>query len=201
MTSSTRLPARQRLLDAADRLFYAEGVHTVGIDRLIMEAGVAKRSLFYNFSGKSELVAVYLAGRDQRRRERIARHQEGLDDPIEKLLAVFDALHEAVVEPGYNGCPFANANAEALPGSVEAEALRAFRGWLANMFLSLTREAGFADPSGVANRLCLLYDGAVANSHLDAHPDAVRLAKELASTVLDASPRGHTISPSQPSAK
>lgn len=189
MTSSTRSPARQRLLDAADRLFYAEGVHTVGIDRVIGEAGVAKRSLFYNFSGKDELVAAYLAGRDQRRRERVARHQEGLEEPVEKLLAVFDALHEAVAGPGYNGCAFANANAEALPGSVEAEALRTFRGWLAEMLLDLTRQAGFTEPEDVANRLRLLYDGAVANSQLDAHPDAVRLAKELATMVLDTSPR------------
>src|SRR3954470_1552128 len=117
--AATRSSARERLLDAADRLFYSEGVHTVGIDRLIDEAGVAKGSLFYNFSGKDELVAAYLDGRDQRRRERIARHQEGLEDPVEKLLAIFDALQEAVASPGYNGCPFANASAEALPGSVE----------------------------------------------------------------------------------
>jgi AcrR family transcriptional regulator len=192
MTSSPRSPARQRLLDAADRLFYAEGVHTVGIDRVIGEAGVAKRSLFYNFSGKDELIAAYLAAWDQRRRDRIARHQDGLEDPVEKLLAVFDALQEAVLTPGYTGCAFATANAEALPGSVEAEALRTFRGWLANMFLELTMEAGFTDPHDVADRLRLIYDGAVANSQLDQHPDAVRLAKELALMVLDASPREHT---------
>jgi AcrR family transcriptional regulator len=190
MAPQTRVPARERLLDAADRLFYAEGVHTVGIDRLIEEAGVAKGSLFYNFSGKDDLVAAYLGGRDQRRRERIARHQEGLDDPVAKLLAVFDALQEAVASPGYNGCPFANANAEALPGSVEAEALRTFRGWLADLFLGLCTEAGYADPQDVAARLQLLYDGAVANSQLDRHPDAVRLAKELASSVLDAQRSG-----------
>jgi AcrR family transcriptional regulator len=190
MAPQTRVPARERLLDAADRLFYAEGVHTVGIDRLIEEAGVAKGSLFYNFSGKDDLVAAYLGGRDQRRRERIARHQEGLDDPVAKLLAVFDALQEAVASPGYNGCPFANANAEALPGSVEAEALRTFRGWLADLFLGLCAEAGYADPQDVAARLQLLYDGAVANSQLDRHPDAVRLAKELASSVLDAQRSG-----------
>jgi AcrR family transcriptional regulator len=187
--TSTRVPARQRLLEAADRLFYAEGVHTVGIDRVIEEAGVAKGSLFYNFSGKEELVAAYLAGRDQRRRDRIARHQHGRPGPIEKLLAIFDALEEAVTDPGYRGCAFANANAEALPGSVEAKALRAFRGWLGSMFLALCKEAGFADPDGVAARLALLYDGAVANSQLDAQTGSVRLAKELASMVLETSPR------------
>ncbi|MDQ0674465.1 AcrR family transcriptional regulator [Pseudarthrobacter siccitolerans] len=187
--TSTRVPARQRLLEAADRLFYAEGVHTVGIDRVIEEAGVAKGSLFYNFSGKEELVAAYLAGRDQRRRDRIARYQQGLEDPVEKLLAMFDSLQEAVTEPGYKGCAFANANAEALPDSMEARALRTFRDWLSTMILALCQEAGFDDPAGVAARLELLYDGAVANSQLDAHTDAVRLAKELASMVLSASPK------------
>ncbi|MEU1200026.1 TetR/AcrR family transcriptional regulator [Streptomyces sp. NPDC005813] len=187
--TAKRTPARQRLLETADRLFYTEGVHTVGIDRVIEEAGVAKGSLFYNFSNKDGLVAAYLAGRDESRRKRVARHLEGLDDPVGKILAVFDALQEVVSAPGYNGCPFANANAEAAPGSVEAQALRTFRGWLADMFLALAEEAGFVDPADTADRLRLLYDGAVANAQLDAHPGAVGLAKELASMVLQASPR------------
>lgn len=184
MATTARAPAKQRLLDAADRLFYAEGVHVVGIDRIIEEAGVAKGSLFYNFSGKDDLVAAYLAGRDQRRRDRIARHQEGLPDPVDRLLAVFDALEEAVGSPDYNGCPFANAAAEALPGSVEEQALRTFRGWLAGLLAELATEAGFADPEDVARRLGIVYDGAVANAQLDHHPDAVRVARDIASTIL-----------------
>jgi len=184
-----RPSARQRLLDAADRLFYAEGVHTVGIDRIIEEAGVAKGSLFYNFSGKDDLVAAYLAIRDEGRRAMVAQHQEGLSDPVERLLAVFDALKETVSSPSYNGCPFANANAEAGADSVEAEALRTFRGWLAEMLMSLTQDAGFADAAEVADRLRLLYDGAIANSQLDTHPEAARIAKELAVMVLETATR------------
>lgn len=193
--ATSRPPARQRLLDAADRLFYAEGVHTVGIDRIIDEAGVAKGSLFYNFSGKDALVAAYLAARDERRRERTARLQDVHEDPVEKLLAVFDVLAEAVASPGYNGCPFANANAEAGPGGVEAAALRTFREWLSSMLLELASEAGFAEPRDVADKVRLLYDGAVANAQLDAHPDAVRLARELAEDLLRSAPRsGHVAS-------
>jgi AcrR family transcriptional regulator len=187
--TTKRPSARERLLDAADRLFYAEGVHTVGIDRIIEEAGVAKGSLFYNFSGKDGLVAAYLAGRDERRRARIARHFEGLTDPVDKLLAIFDALEEAVTSPGYNGCAFANATAEAAPDGVEAVALRNTRGWLHKLILSLITEASFADPVAVTDRLLLLYDGAVANSRLDTHSDAARVAKELAELVLETAPR------------
>ena len=188
MTARAR-SARTKLLDAADRLFYAEGVHTVGIDRVISEAGVAKGSLFYNFSGKDDLVAAYLAGRDESRRARIAKHLEGVTDPVQRVLAVFDALQEAATSPGYNGCPFANANAEAAPDSVEARALRTFRTWLADTFHTLVREAGFTDPEDVADRLRLLNDGAVATSQLDSRPAAVQLAKEIAVTVLQYAPR------------
>ena len=105
------------------------------------------------------------------------------------MLAIFDALQEAVLTPGYRGCAFANANAEALPGSVEANALRAFRDWLADVILAQTQEAGFFTPPMWRPGLRLLYDGAVANSQLDKHPDAVRLARELAQGVLETSPR------------
>jgi AcrR family transcriptional regulator len=187
--TSARPSARARLLDAADRLFYAEGVHTVGIDRIIAEAGVAKGSLFYNFSGKEELVAAYLAGRDERRRARIERYCEGLTDPVERLVAVFDALEEAAGEPGYRGCAFANASAEAGPDSVEAAALRSMREWLDGLFLGLTTEAGYADPKDVADRLRVLYDGAVASAQLDGRPAAVRMAREMAELVLATAPR------------
>jgi AcrR family transcriptional regulator len=189
VVTTKRVPARERLLDAADRLFYAEGVHTVGIDRIIEEAGVAKGSLFYNFSGKEELVAAYLAGRDERRRARIARHTEGLSDPVEKLLAIFDALHEVVTSPGYNGCAFANATAEAAPDSVEAVALRTYRAWFNTLLLDLATEAAYADPAGVADRLRLIYDGAVASARLDPHPAAVAVAKDLARLVLSTADR------------
>jgi AcrR family transcriptional regulator len=188
--STKRSSARERLLDAADRLFYTQGVHTVGIDRIIEEAGVAKGSLFYNFSGKDDLVAAYLSGRDERRRARIARHSAGLTDPVDKLMAVFDALEEAVNEPGYNGCAFTNASAEAAPDSVEAAAMRHYRGWFGELLLSLATEAGYADPDGVAERLLLIYDGAVACTRLDHHRTAVLVAKDLARLVLTTSPRG-----------
>ena len=81
-------------------------------------------------------------------------------------------LHEAVTSPVYNGCPFANANAEALSGSVGAKALRTAWDWLADLPLTITAEAGFADPHDVANQLRLLYDGVVSNDECRASPSA-----------------------------
>src|SRR3954467_1986168 len=99
--TTTRKPsARDRLLAAADELFYAEGVHTVGIDRIIEHAGVAKASLYSTFGSKDELVRAYLQGRHQARRDRITATLAPLATPREKLLGVFDALAEATAAPG-----------------------------------------------------------------------------------------------------
>ena len=91
-----RASARERLLDAANELFYAEGVQTVGIDRIIERAGVAKASLYNLFGSKEELVAAYLASRHDRTTDRLTRAVDQVDDPRQKILAVFDSQATAV---------------------------------------------------------------------------------------------------------
>src|SRR3982751_5978814 len=89
-SGSVRKPsARERLLTAADELFYAEGIHTVGIDRVIERAGVAKASLYSTFGSKDELVRAYLEGRHELRRTRLLAGLERFDDPRDRLLGVF----------------------------------------------------------------------------------------------------------------
>src|SRR5580692_6966840 len=102
-TTKSERSARDRLLDAADELFYAEGVHTVGIDRVIEKAGVAKASLYGTFGSKEELVCAYLEKRKGEREARIAARLAPLTDPREKILAVFDALEERMAEPAFRG--------------------------------------------------------------------------------------------------
>ena len=104
--AAPRTSARERLLAAADELFYREGINNVGIDRVIDHAGVAKASLYSNFGSKDELVRAYLQGkhsaRQQRVLDRIARHRS----PRERLLSVFDGLAEMSALPSYRGCAF-----------------------------------------------------------------------------------------------
>jgi len=110
--------ARERLLAAADELFYAEGVHTVGIDRVIERAGVAKASLYSSFGSKDGLIRAYLEGRHQRRRERILTGLLRFDTPRDRLLGVFDVLAELAAAPSFRGCAFYNASAESPAGGV-----------------------------------------------------------------------------------
>src|SRR5215469_4622907 len=83
--------ARERILAVANDLFYREGVHTVGIDRIIEEAGVAKASLYNSFRNKDDLVRAYLEGRRHRVMSRVQAAVDAQSDPRRRLLAVFDA--------------------------------------------------------------------------------------------------------------
>src|ERR1700744_4683069 len=104
--------ARERLLEAPNELFYAEGVHTVGIDRVIEKAGVAKASLYGTFGSKDELVRAYLELRQATRRDRIMQYVERHTEPRAKILAVFDQLVARAADPCWRGCAFVNATAE-----------------------------------------------------------------------------------------
>ena len=180
-----RRTAKQRLLEAADDLFYSEGIHTVGIDRVIAHAGVAKGSLYYSFTGKDELVHDYLTHRHGRWAERVTAGIEAHTDPRARILAVYDVLGTLFAQPDYRGCAFMNATAEAAPDSVEAHAATAFRAWVRNLFLDLATDVDARDPKQLAETLVLLYDGAVATAQMDKAPEAARTARRAAELILD----------------
>ncbi|HVQ92720.1 MAG TPA: TetR/AcrR family transcriptional regulator [Mycobacteriales bacterium] len=180
-----RRTAKARILEAADDLFYNEGIHAVGIDRVIAQAGVAKGSLYYSFTGKDDLIRAYLAHRHGTWAERISAGIAAHTDPRDRIVAVYDVLATLFAQPGYHGCAFVNATAEAAPDSVEARAATTFRAWLHDLFLDLATGTDAADPNRLADTLVLLYDGAVATSHMDKTPDAARTARQTAELVLD----------------
>lgn len=189
-----RRTAKDRILQAADDLFYNEGIHTVGIDRVIAHAGVAKGSLYYSFTGKDDLVHEYLSHRHGVWADRVTTGIEGHTDPRERILAVYDVLGTLFAQPDYRGCAFVNATAEGAPDSIEAQAAATFRAWVHNLFLDLAIDTDAADPKQLARRLVLLYDGAVATAQMDKAPEAARTARRIAELVLDATgirPRHH----------
>lgn len=183
-TPATKTSPRQRLLAAADELFYNEGIHQVGIDRVIEKAGVAKGSLYYNFSGKDDLISQYLLGRHAAWSARI---DAGIDDaptPTDKILAIFDVLGELFTDPGYRGCSFMNAVAEATDDGPEIKAAANFRLWLHTLFGSLVAQLDATEPDETTNQLVILYDGAVSAAQMDKAPQAAVTAKHLAAMVL-----------------
>jgi AcrR family transcriptional regulator len=187
------LPPRERLLAAANELFYEEGVHTVGIDRILERASVAKASLYSTFGSKEELVCQYLEGRAVRRRERITRRIAAFEAPRDKILAIFELMGEIVVEPTFRGCAFVNASVGEPKADTKVRRVAAdSRAWLRALFVQLAREAWAADPEQTGNGLALLYDGGVVGASMSDTPLAVaKQARAMAETFLDAalSPR------------
>ena len=143
---SRRPSPRERLLKAADELFYAEGVHSVGIDRVLARADVARASLYSTFGSKDGLIRAYLERRMEISKARLRAAVEAHADPRERLLSVFGVQAAVFARPGYHGCPFNRATAEAQPGSAAYEVPRAYRGWLHDFLGELAAAAGAPDP-------------------------------------------------------
>jgi AcrR family transcriptional regulator len=179
--------ARERLLAAASELFYAEGVHTVGVDRIIERAGVAKATLYAIFGNKDGLVRAYLSARHDQTRERMSRELAArFDNPRERLLGVFEIQGLSFSEPGFRGCAFVGANAESSPGSAVDEVTQDYRNWVHSLFRDLAEEAGASDPDALAQQLVLLYDGAGISAWMDHDPGVVRASRAMASAMIDA---------------
>jgi AcrR family transcriptional regulator len=181
-----RPSVRERLLAAADELFYQEGVQSVGVDRVVQKAGVAKASLYSVFGSKEELIGAYLDARQAEARRQVERTLTRFRAPRERLLGVFDAQGQQFTEPDFNGCAHMTASAEARRGGPVESATGRFRLWVRTLFTDLAREAGVADPEGLARQLHLLYDGAGISARSDRDPSAATTARAAAAALFDA---------------
>lgn len=168
-----RSRARERLLEKASEVFYAEGVHAVGVDRLIAEAGVTKATFYRHFPAKEDLVLAYLRGRDAEIRSRAEGALRTSARPREALAALVAGLADEVCATGFRGCPFINAAAEYPdPHHPVRRAVADHREWFRDALVSLMRAEGHPAPDRAAATLVLLRDGAMVGGYLDG--DAVR---------------------------
>jgi AcrR family transcriptional regulator len=185
-TTAAKPSPRERLLDAADELFYSEGIQSVGIDRVIERAGVAKASLYSCYGSKEALIEAYLKRRHGTRLAQLRSAADAVEDPVEKILAVYDRQAEICAQPGYRGCPFSAASAEAPSGGLIDQETRAFRRDVHDLFHELAIAAGAADADTLAAQLHMIYDGAGnANRIANNEPTAVP-ARAMVKVVLDA---------------
>ncbi|HEV8549724.1 MAG TPA: TetR/AcrR family transcriptional regulator [Polyangiaceae bacterium] len=176
---------RDRLLAAANELFYEQGIHAVGIERVLERAKVAKASLYSTFGSKDDLVGAYLEARDQRRRQRIGAALQKHSGARARILAVYDLLGETVREKNYRGCAFVNASGEGMRAQSKAKrACDVSRAWLRETFTSLSRELGATDPDQLGARLMMLYDGATVAASMDRNANAAAEARAFAEWLL-----------------
>jgi AcrR family transcriptional regulator len=160
-------PARQRLLEAATDLFYNEGIHSVGVDRIIETAGVTRATMYKQFAGKEGLVLAYLQGEDQGLRALFAQAAQASDDPTMLLDLVVAGIEQDIRERHTRGCPFINAAAEYPDEGPVRELIAEHREWFRSTLEQLAAGAGLTDPAEVAASLVLLRDAALVGGYLD----------------------------------
>jgi len=177
--------ARERLLDAASRLFYEEGIQAVGIQKIIEEANTVKASLYAHFKSKDELVAAYLQREYDRAQVDVETLLQGLTGR-RKLLRLFDALAEAMAQPGFCGCAYCNASVEIIARDHPATPIaRAYRAWWSQFMIGLVREAGAASPEKVGAAALLLFEAAQTAGRLGQGTQAVKDARWAVERLLD----------------
>jgi AcrR family transcriptional regulator len=177
---------RERLLEAASELFYAEGVQSVGIDRVIERAGVAKASLYSTFGSKEELVCAYLDARHGQTVGRLREAADAVDDPAGKILAVFDAQAQLFRQRDFRGCAFNAATSEAHAGSRIEEAAQSYRDDIKSLFTELATAAGTANPKILARQLQMIYDGGGMAAKADHNASIAAPARGAAKALIEA---------------
>ncbi len=185
MTRDARI-TRQDILTAADELFYSEGLRSVSVDEIAAKAGITKKTLYYHFRSKDELIAAYLDARD---RPTLARFQQWAGDKgtvTERLERMFRRLGRCAKSPTWKGCGFVRATGELanFPGHPAIRIARAhkanFEKWLSD---SLAAE-GHRD-SDLARGLMVLIDGAVTQMLLHRDPSYARAASRAACALVN----------------
>lgn len=159
---------RARLLRAAAELFYAEGIHSVGVDRILAEAGVTRATMYRHFAGKEGLVAAYLELEDTTLRELFAAVEAQGGSPTELVDQVIEGIAEDARRYHSRGCPFINAAAEyPSPDSVIRQIVARHRAWFRETLTTLLTAAEVDDPTHAAAALVLLRDAALVGVYLD----------------------------------
>lgn len=161
---------RERLLRTAAELFYREGIHGIGVDRVLAEAGVTRATMYRHFPGKEALVVAYLELEDASLRALFASAAEAAGDasPRDLLALVIDGVAEDATKRHTRGCPFINASAEFpdADGRVR-RVVKAHRDWFRGTLTELASAADVSEPDGAAAALVLLRDAMLVGNYLD----------------------------------
>jgi len=184
-----------RLLSTACDLFYREGIHAVGIQRLIEAAGIAKASLYAHYASKDDVVAAYLARRSGMQRAQVDEAFARAATPAARLAALWELVGNWTACDQFRGCPFQNAAGELAADAHPAKAVIADHyEWLRKVLDTLAHDAGADDPTRLGGALLALLNGASARALAERRRepiyDTLWAAEQLLSRLGAPEPRG-----------
>jgi AcrR family transcriptional regulator len=168
-----KVPMRERIVEAATELFYAQGLRAVSAEKIIAQVGITKVTFYRHFPTKDELIVAYLERRAKWERDGIAGAREAAGDAPGTFAILAEAIGAESCRPGFRGCPFINAAAEyADPQHPVRQVVDAHRRWFRQAIADLLGETGTPDPGPTADQLVMLRDGAMVSGYLS-DPGAV----------------------------
>jgi AcrR family transcriptional regulator len=177
---SERVPMTERIMLAADRLFYRKGIRAVGVDAVAAEAGISKRSLYDTFPSKDALIDAYL-------RQRILPLPASDQPPAEQVLGLFDQLGVRFAAGDFRGCPFVNAVTELAEDCEAARAIAVgYKAARCRHLADLLAQAGATAPDTLASQIALLFEGAIASMLVRRDPVVAEQAREAARVLMRA---------------
>ncbi len=178
---------RDELVEKALEAFYKGGFQAVGMDRLAKETGISKTSTYKHFKTKEDLILEVLSLRDERFRNWFVRRTEELaSTPLDRLLAIFDALDEFFKEDKFKSCMFIRASSE-FPDRDHPihKASAQHKRLLLTYVIGLPEQAGAKEPGKLARQLMLLKEGAIVTAHLLGPEGVAENAKETAKILIE----------------
>lgn len=177
---------RERVLSTADRLFFSVGVHAVGVDRIIEEAGVARATLFRHFRSKDDLVAAYLERRAGTARAMLTELRDAHVEPGQMLSAIADVVDFYRDQPGFRGCEFINAAAEfADPGHPARRLAIEQRGWITDFLTETLAAMGRDDARATAEAMLMVRTGALVAASLELGVDGAGVGALMWNALAD----------------
>jgi AcrR family transcriptional regulator len=174
------------VLDAAEALFYRAGVQAVSVDAIVAQAGVATKTLYARFGSKEGLVEAYLRRRDQRWLDWLGAAVAAAPFGPDRVVAVFDALHQWFTQPDFNGCAFINVAGELATNATARAVARDHKRALRALLSQVAIDAGARHPSRLADGLMLLVEGAIVTAHVEGDTEAASRGGRAALALLDA---------------
>ncbi|MFC5500708.1 TetR/AcrR family transcriptional regulator [Lysinimonas soli] len=159
---------RERILDAATQLFYANGLRSVSADRIVAQVGITKVTFYRHFPTKEDLIVAYLERRARWERDAVeAARAAAPGKPAEALRMIVDGIGQESCSPGFRGCPFINAAAEYPdPEHPVRVVVGVHRAWFKGAIEEFLIELGVSDSSRIADQLVMLRDGAMVSGYL-----------------------------------
>lgn len=182
-----QLPKREIVIDAAITLFKKNGINATGVDRIIDEAKVSKKTLYNHFKTKDELVLAALRKDDELGRNALMGYASSAsDDPLQQVLAIFDFYTLWFNSPNFSGCLFTNSAPEISEDNISGKRVCAEHKMLIQQFIErLLVKAGLCDAKALATKINLLLEGSIVYAYVLGDRNAAREAKHMAMTLLN----------------